>query len=166
MYLRQVCALVIAMVVPTACLSARRIPWDGARRLLAGNPSWTTTLASPQANRGEEPITGSAAMLPGAHGKGMTLSVTVANATPRTKLPWQVRRGQCGADEGDFVPARVFEPVEVGDDGNGESAAAVPGNTPVGGRYFVTVSLSAESPQTVVACGNLALPRGEARPRS
>jgi hypothetical protein len=151
---RQLYALGVSVVV-LACSNATRIPVDGARRVVPRNPSWTATLESARSTGSVEKIIGSAAMRPGAGGNGMVLSVRIANATPGSSYTWQVRRGRCGADEGQFVPPGTHDRLDVGADGRGESAAMVSGNTPVGGRYFVTVFALAEEPAVLVACGEM-----------
>jgi hypothetical protein len=151
---RQRRGLVFTIVL-LACSNASRIPVDGARRVVTRNPNWTATLESARATVSAERISGSAAMRPGAPGKGMVLSVRIANATPGSSYAWQVRRGRCGADEGQFVPPGTHDNVEVGADGRGESAATVSGNTPIGGRYFVTVFASADEPGAIAACGEM-----------
>ena len=97
-------------------------------------------------------------MQPNGTGQGTVLSVSISNATPGGVHPWQVRRGQCGADQGAFSSNATYAPLKIGDDGRGESGITVPGTTPGTGEYFVTVAASAANPETVVACGNLAPP--------
>jgi len=97
-------------------------------------------------------------MQPTGNGEGTLLSVSISNATPGGVHPWQVRRGQCGGDQGAFSSGAHYAPVKVGDDGRGEAGITVPGPTPEVGEFFVTVSASAANPETVVACGNLAPP--------
>jgi hypothetical protein len=97
-------------------------------------------------------------MQPTGNGQGTLLSVNVSNATPGGVHPWQVRRGQCGADQGAFSDKTTYHALKIGDDGRGEAGVTVAGATPDSGEYFVTVSASAANPETVVACGNLAPP--------
>ena len=56
---------------------------------------------------------GSATMAPGANSETTTLSLSLANATPGGVHPWEVRHGQCGADEGKRIPLDVSEGDEV-----------------------------------------------------
>lgn len=97
-------------------------------------------------------------MQPSTSGEGTRLSVSISNATPGGVHPWQVRRGQCGADQGAFSTGVTYQPLKIGDDGRGESGTTLPASTPEVGDYFVTVAASAANPETVVACGNLAPP--------
>src|SRR4249919_1850830 len=83
---------------------------------------------------------GSASMQPtGSDHESTLLSVSISNATPGGVHPWQVRRGQCGADQGAFNSGARYQPVKVGDDGRGEAGLTVPGTTPEAGEFFVTV---------------------------
>ena len=85
--------------------------------------------------------------------------MTALTASPPDPFPsWQVRRGQCGADEGAFSAGAGYHALKIGDDGRGEAGTTVPGIMPNTGEFFVTVSASAANPETVVACGNLAPP--------
>ena len=68
------------------------------------------------------------------------LSVSISNATPGGVHPWQVRRGQCGADEGAFSSGAGYHALKIGDDGRGEAGKTVPGIMPNAGEFFVTVS--------------------------
>ena len=101
---------------------------------------------------------GSAAMQPAGSAQDTRRSLSISNAMPGGFHPWQVRRGQCGADQGAFSADATYQPLKIGDDGGGEAGVTVAGATPDSGDYFVTVYASATNPQTVVACGNLAPP--------
>ena len=60
--------------------------------------------------------------------------------------------------DGAFSASATYQPLRIGDDGRGEAGVTVGGATPASGDYFVTVSASAGTPETVVPCGNLAPP--------
>jgi hypothetical protein len=149
---RHARAVVFAVLTLTACIQSANIPDTGARRDVPRNPRWTATLTSLDST---ERISGSAEMVPGTEGGGMRVSVAVINAKPGSSLSWQVRRGRCGTDEGGLLPVAAYDLLEIGPDGRGTSGATVPGNTPVSGQYFVSVSASVADRQTIVACGNL-----------
>jgi len=141
-----------------ACNPFRREPVSEVERDVNVNSRWRAALVSPAALAGAVQIRGSAMMQPSQSGQGTLLSVSLSNATPGGTHPWQVRRGQCGADAGAFSSGASYQPLKIGDDGRGESGTTVPGVTPEIGEYFVTVYASAANPEMVVACGNLAPP--------
>jgi hypothetical protein len=122
------------------------------------NSRWQASLVTPSALAGAVQVNGTAWMQPGVGGEGTRVSLKVANATPGGLHPWSVRRGQCGADEGEFRSGVNYKPLKIEDDGRGESWAAVSGDVPTSGNYYVSVYASAANPGTVVACGNLAPP--------
>jgi hypothetical protein len=127
----------------------------------AGDPNlntrWHATLASPRNLAGVVQMTGVATMAPAAGGK-TEVAMTLANATSGGVHPWQVRRGQCGTDEGVLGPPEAYDAIEVADDGRASVSATLALPTPAAGRYFVSVQASRENPGLVVACGNLAAP--------
>jgi hypothetical protein len=142
-----------------ACNPFHREPVSEVRSDANVNSRWRASLTSPTALAGAVQMRGSASMQPtGADQQSTLLSVSISNATPGGTHPWQVRRGQCGADEGAFSPGAGYHALKIGDDGRGEAGTTVPGIMPNTGAFFVTVSASAANPETVVACGNLAPP--------
>jgi hypothetical protein len=153
-------ALVLASLFSVAaCNPFHHDPVSEVKQDANVNSRWRASLVSPAALAGAVQIKGSGSMQPtGKNGEGTLLSVSISNATPGGVHPWQVRRGQCGADEGAFSSGAHYQPVKVGDDGRGEAGITVPGATPEVGEFFVTVAASAANPETVVACGNLAPP--------
>jgi hypothetical protein len=146
------------LVATAACNPFHREPVSEVRRDANANARWRASLVTPAALSGAVQMHGSAAMQPTANGQATLLSVSISNATPGGVHPWQVRRGQCGADQGAFSSGTTFQPVKIGDDGRGEAGSTVAGLTPEIGDFFVTVYASAANPETVVACGNLAPP--------
>jgi hypothetical protein len=152
-------ALVLASLVAVAgCNPFRREPVSEVRRDANVNARWRASLVTPAALAGAVQMKGTASMQPTGGGESTLLSVSLSNATPGGVHPWQVRRGQCGADQGPFSSGAAYEPLKVGDDGRAEAGTTVPGTTPEAGSFFVTVSASAANGETVVACGNLAPP--------
>jgi len=142
-----------------ACNPFHREPVSEVRRDANVNSRWRASLVSPSALAGAVQMRGSASMQPtGSDQQSTLLSVSISNATPGGVHPWQVRRGQCGADESAFSSGAGYHPLKIGDDGRGEAGTTVPGIMPNTGEFFVTVSASAANPETVVACGNLAPP--------
>lgn len=142
-----------------ACNPFHRDPVSEVRRDANVNSRWRASLVSPSALAGVVQMRGSASMQPsGSSQEATLLSVSISNATPGGVHPWQVRRGQCGADEGAFSSGAAYQPLKIGDDGRGEAGTTVSGMMPNTGDFFVTVYASAANPETVVACGNLAPP--------
>ena len=157
MKIRHVIALTSVFAV-AACNPFRREPVSEVRRDVNANTRWRASLISPSALAGAVQMQGTASMQPTGSGQGTVLSVSISNATPGGVHPWQVRRGQCGSDQGSFSSGATYQPLRIGDDGRAEAGTTVPGMTPELGDYFVTVYASAANPETVVACGNLAPP--------
>jgi len=122
------------------------------------NSRWHATLASPADLAGAVQMNGTATMAPGAKGDKTDVVLALANATPGGVHPWQLHRGQCGADDGVFGPADAYQPATVNSDGRASASATVPLQTPTTGSYFVIVRASAANAATTVACGNLAPP--------
>jgi hypothetical protein len=142
----------------TACNPFHRNPVSEVRRDANVNSRWRASLVSPAALAGAVQMQGSASMQPTASGQGTSFSLSLSNATPGGVHPWQVRRGQCGSDQGPFSSGAIYQPLKIGDDGRGESGVTVPVPTPGNGEFFVTVAASAANAEMVVACGNLAAP--------
>ena len=152
-------ALGLASVVAlAACNPFHREPVSEVKRDVNVNDRWRASLVTPAALAGAVQMRGSASMQPTDSREGTVLLVSMSNATPGGTHPWQVRRGQCGADAGAFSSGATYKPLKIDDDGRGESGTIVPIVTPDVGEYFVTVSASAANSETVVACGNLAPP--------
>jgi len=121
------------------------------------NSRWHANLASPSKLAGAVEMKGSATMAPSEDGK-TTVTLDISNAAPGGVHPWAVHRGQCGADDGLFGAAEVYKPVKIEGDGHGSSVAEIPLGTPTTGSFYVSVRASADNPEMVVACGNLAPP--------
>lgn len=142
-----------------ACNPFHRAPVTEVTRDANVNTRWRAALVTPAALVGAVQMKGSATMQPsGNAGQSTIFALSIDNATPGGVHPWQVHRGQCGADDGILGAASAYGSIKVGDDGRGTSSASVPMPTPTSGNYFVTVQASAANPETVVACGNLAPP--------
>lgn len=122
------------------------------------NSRWHANLATPNELAGAIQMNGSASMAPGSKEGSTTIVLNLANATPGGLHPWQLHRGQCGADEGLFGTADLYRPAKVNNDGQATSSANVPLITPIRGNYFVVVRASAANNAVTVACGNLAPP--------
>jgi hypothetical protein len=122
------------------------------------NSRWHANLATPAELAGAVQMNGSASMAPATKTGNTTVVLDLANATPGGLHPWQLHRGQCGADEGVFGAADLYHAAKVDGDGHAKSSANVPLSTPTTGSYFVIVRASAANNAMTVACGNLAPP--------
>ena len=122
------------------------------------NARWHATLASPASLAGAVQIAGSASMTPASNSGQTNVALDVSNASPGGIHPWQVHRGQCGADEGLFGPSDAYRSVKISDSGRGSGSVTIPLEMPTTGSYFVSLGASAANPETIVACGNLAAP--------
>jgi len=158
MHTRHVVVLV-GLATLAACNPFRREPVSEVRVDANANSRWRASLVTPAALVGAVQMRGTASMQPtGGNQTNTLVSVSISNATPGGAHPWQVRRGQCGADEGAFSSGAAYQTLKIGDDGRGEAGTTVPGVTPSTGEFFVNVYASAANPETIVACGNLAPP--------
>ena len=122
------------------------------------NSRWHANLASPADLAGAVQMSGSASMTPGARSGNTTVSLNLANATPGGLHPWQLHRGQCGADDGMVGTAGAYPVAQVGRNGEATVSATLPFVTPTDGSYFVMVRASAANDAVTVACGTLAPP--------
>jgi hypothetical protein len=122
------------------------------------NSRWHANLASPAELAGAVQMSGSASMTPGSRSGNTTVLLDLANATPGGLHPWQLHRGQCGADGGMVGTSGAYPVAQVGKDGHAAASASLPFVTPTEGSYFVMVRASAANDAVTVACGNLAPP--------
>jgi hypothetical protein len=122
------------------------------------NARWSATLESPAALAGAVQMKGAATMTPGANPTSTNVSLDLSNASPGGVHPWQLRRGQCGMDDGVFGMADAYKAITVDAEGRASSSVTLPIVMPTEGRYYVSVAASAANPGTIVACGNLAAP--------
>ena len=154
----QLVILAISTTALVACNPFRREPVTEVTRDANVNSRWQASLVTPAALVGAVQMKGSATMQPAKNNENTLFSLNINNATPGGLHPWQVHRGQCGADEGVVGSAEMYQAIKVGDEGRGKASATLPMTTPTSGSYFVTVGASAANAETVVACGNLAPP--------
>lgn len=159
MHKHQLLMLAVGSLALVSCNPFRR---DTAVQVSAKdenlNSRWHANLATPAELAGAVQMNGSASMAPGTKTGNTTVSLDLANATPGGLHPWQLHRGQCGADQGVFGNADAYHVAKVGKDGRAKSSANVPIETPTTGQYFVIVRASVANDATTVACGNLAPP--------
>lgn len=153
---------VLLLAVPSFALAAcnpfHRQPVTEVTHDANVNTRWRAALVTPAALVGAVQMKGSATMQPSRNSANTDFALSIDNATPGGVHPWQVHRGQCGADDGILGSAGEYKAIKIGDDGRGAVSATVPMTTPASGNYFVTVQASAANPETTVACGNLAPP--------
>ena len=122
------------------------------------NLRWNGVLATPAGLAGAVQIKGVATMTPGSNAANTSVNVNLSNATPGGLHPWQLHRGQCGADEGVWGSQDAYKVLKVDEYGRASASVTVPVVMPTTGLYYVSVSASAANPETIVACGNLAPP--------
>jgi hypothetical protein len=122
------------------------------------NSRWHANLASPADLAGAVQMSGAASMTPGPRSGNTIVSLDLANATPGGQHPWQLHRGQCGADAGIIGTSGAYPVAQVDRDGHATASATLPFVTPTEGSYFVVVQASAANDAVTVACGNLAPP--------
>jgi hypothetical protein len=124
------------------------------------NTRWHANLASPASLSGAVQMSGSATMAPDPDGRGTVVELSLGNASPGGRHPWQVHEGQCspGTDHGVYGPMEAYDTIEVDSDGHATGTATVDENLLARGAYFVAVYASEANSRMVVACGNLAAP--------
>src|SRR6185437_5974368 len=122
------------------------------------NSRWHGTLATPAELAGAVQMNGSASMAPATKGGNTTVSLDLSNATPGGLHPWQLHRGQCGADDGVIGSLDAYKTLKVDEYGRASGAATLAFSMPMTGNYYVSVGASGANPETIVACGNLAPP--------
>lgn len=122
------------------------------------NSRWHGELTSPSNLAGAVQMNGQISMTPDRNADRTNVALVLANASPGGQHPWQVHRGQCGADDGVFGSASDYKTLKVDDHGRASATATVPIVMPREGSYFVSVGASEANPTTIVACGNFAAP--------
>jgi hypothetical protein len=122
------------------------------------NMRWNAVLATPAGLAGAVQINGVATMTPGSNATNTAVRVNLSNATPGGLHPWQLHRGQCGADEGVWGSQDAYKVLKVDNSGRSTGSVTVPAVMPMTGLYYVSVGASVANPETIVACGNLAPP--------
>ena len=142
----------------TACNPFNREPAVEVSRDINANTRWRGSLATPAGLAGAVQIGGSASMTPDKNPDKTRVAVNVTNATPGGVHPWQLHRGQCGADEGIVGEAGQYKSIKINDEGRASGAATVELETPMTGNYYVSLGASGTNAETIVACGNLAPP--------
>lgn len=159
MYHVRLLALALSAVALTSCNPFRH---DDAVAVTTKddnlNSRWHASLASPAGLAGAVQMSGSASMAPATKRGNTAVALELTNATPGGLHPWQLHRGQCGADQGIVGSAALYPAAKVGHDGRAVATANLPYDAPTAGSYFVTVGASAANDALTVACGNLAPP--------
>lgn len=122
------------------------------------NSRWSGTLASPANLAGAVQMKGAVTMTPGSSAERTSVNVNLSNATPGGIHPWQLHRGQCGADEGIVGGSDAYKALKVDEYGRASGSATLSFTMPTTGNYYVSIGASGANPETIVACGNLAPP--------
>jgi hypothetical protein len=154
----HVLLLSITAVALAACNPFHRDPVTEVSRDANQNTRWQGSLVTPAGLAGAVQIKGSATMTPDGNGEKTRVAINVSNATPGGVHPWQLHRGQCGADEGIVGDADQYRSIKINDDGRASAATTVSLETPTSGNYYVSLGASGANAETIVACGNLAPP--------
>ena len=141
-----------------ACNPFHRDPVVEVSRDANANTRWRGSLATPAGLAGAVQIGGTATMTPDGDPQKTRVAVNVSNATPGGVHPWQLHRGQCGADEGIVGNADQYKSIKINDEGRASAAATISLETPTTGSYYVSLGASGANAETIVACGNLAPP--------
>jgi hypothetical protein len=122
------------------------------------NSRWTGNLTTPSNLAGVAQINGTVVMQPGSRSGVTFITLDLANASPGGVHPWFLHYGQCGSDQGVFGPASAYKSLKIDDKGHSSGSANIALDTPIDGRFYVSVGASAANPETIVACGNMAAP--------
>jgi hypothetical protein len=159
MHHHRLLALALTAIALTSCNPFRHgQPVEVSTKDETLNSRWHANLATPADLAGAVQMNGSASMAPATTRGNTAVSLDLANATPGGLHPWQLHRGQCGADQGIVGSPALYPAAKVGRDGRATATATVPYNAPTTGSYFVLVRASAANDAVTVACGNLAPP--------
>ena len=151
----------LSLLISAGCNPAHRDPVvDVSTRSPTVTSRWHADLASPPSLAGAATMNGSASMAAAPNGTSTNFTIDLANASPGGLHPWDARSGQCapGINGGVLGSSAAYKPLKVDSDGRATGTATVTLETPTNGTYFVVVHASAATPQTIVACGNLAPP--------
>ena len=155
-----------ALAIPTLALAGcnpfrspfKQEPVTEVSRDANQNTRWRGSMSTPAGLAGAVQINGTAAMAPDGNKEKTRVTLSVSNATPGGVHPWQLHRGQCGADEGLVGPSDSYKSLKINDEGRASGSVTIPVEMPTSGSYFVSFGASAANPETIVACGNLAAP--------
>src|SRR4030095_8439991 len=127
-YMRSSQVLLLASSISAlgACNPFPREPVTEVSRDANVNSRWRAALVTPASLVGAVQMNGAATMQPGRTNENTIFSLSIANATPGGVHPWQVHRGQCGADDGVLGSAGAYKSIKVGDDGRGTDTTTDP----------------------------------------
>src|SRR5690349_8236973 len=144
MHRHQLLALALTATALTSCNPFRHgQPVEVSTRDETLNSRWHANLATPAGLAGAVQMNGSASMAPATTRGNTAVSLDLANATPGGLHPWQLHRGQCGADAGVVGSVASYPSAKVGRDGRATATANLPLTTPTAGSYFVILPASA-----------------------
>ena len=159
MHGRGVLGFALSLLTLSACSTFGHLPAGEVTAAQVGEGGrWTAALSPPPALAGTLAITGWAAMVRDSSGSGTIVTLSLSDAPAGSVHQWSVNRGRCGADEGVFGPAGVYEAIRIDNAGRATASARVPLRTPAAGQYFVSLRAPAPDGEVTVACGNLAPP--------
>ena len=149
----------LSLLALNACSTYRNVPTGEVSAAQVGERGrWSAALSPPAALAGTLPLSGWAAMVRDSSGLNTLVTLSLGDEAPGAILRWSVNRGRCGADEGVFGPAGVYQPIRIDSAGRATASARVPLRLPAAGGYFVNVRVPSAGGEVTVACGNLAPP--------
>ncbi|HEX9107561.1 MAG TPA: hypothetical protein VF832_10045 [Longimicrobiales bacterium] len=154
-----VLASALWLVGLSACRTYQNIPAGEVTAAQVGaSGRWSAALAPPPALGGALAVSGWAAMVRDSSGLGTQVTLSLSDAPAASVHQWSVNRGRCGADEGVFGSAGVYQPIRADSAGRATASARVKLPLAAAGQYFVSVRARAPGGETTVACGNFAAP--------
>jgi hypothetical protein len=162
MHIRRYVPILVALatlvvVVSCSSISPRKVAQIGPQDPL-GSAHWTGTLTMPSGAHGAYDVSGKASLVRNGPGSSVA-TVVISNAGPRGFHPWEVYRGQCGNDATLIGVLSAYPWLAVKDDGTASATATLASELWVG-DYHVNVNASPTDKTTIIACGNVAAPRG------
>ncbi len=85
-----------------------------------------------------------------------TIHVDLDSGEPGATYPWHIHSGECGDASPPIVgAAEAYSPIQVQDDGEGDSEATIDTTLDPDGDYILNVHLSPARLDSIVSCGEL-----------
>jgi len=163
MHVRRYAPIVIALamlMVIVSCSSIapqQKLAQIGPQDPL-GSAHWTGTLTVPSGMSNALDVHGTASLARNGPGSSVA-TIAISNAIPRGLHPWEVYSGQCGNDAILIGVLSAYPWLTVNDDGTASATATLASELWLG-DYHVNVNASPTDKATIIACGNVAAPKG------
>lgn len=149
--------MLTAFSTVVACAGHRQVGQINPKNA-GSSTQWNGTLSTPTGMTGAVDVDGNASLASSGVSTSV-VTVSITNAAPNGAHPWHLYQGQCGDNSSTIVgTGTTYPPLLVDKYGKATASATVPIALPTSGSYFVAVNASEANMQTVVACGNLAMP--------